>query len=186
MSNSRNTIRNKIKRTLAPSEDDMAITTPYLNTHTLRAIAKIKEPTMWNDPKLDAKLMNIEDISAEEIEQMINALQSKEMTAQEQALGFYTRNKLKSLDTWELWHQGETKQLNQFEDLQMFGKPLLLNKHKKDIILRPHWQYNVKRDGTRRARLCCNGSKYAAPILHALATTYSSCVEHPIQGVFQS
>ena len=42
----------------------------------------------------------------------------------------------------------------------------------------------MKRDGQRRAQQCCDGSKQAAPILHALAKTYSSCVEHPIQRQF--
>ena len=42
----------------------------------------------------------------------------------------------------------------------------------------------MKLDGQRRAQECCDGSKQAAPILHALAKTYSSCVEHPIQRQF--
>ena len=66
----------------------------------------------------------------------------------------------------------------------MYGKPIKRPTDPNAIILRPHWQYNIKRDGTRRSRLCCNGSKRAAPILHALAQTYSSCVEHPIQRLF--
>ena len=178
-------VKDKAKQTLAPTEDDMEITTPYLDTYTLRAISKIRHPDTWNNPQLDPSSLQIADISADEIERMINAIQSKETTQQEQqALGFYTRKKVKTLDTWDLWHQGETKQLNQFEDLQMFGKPVLIDKHKNIIILRPHWQYNVKQDGTRRARLCCNGSKYAALILHALTITYLLCVEHPIQRLF--
>ena len=88
------------------------------------------------------------------IECLIHAIQSKDTTPEEQALGFFTRKKLKMLSTWDIWHKGKTKQLNQFEDLQMFGKPTIVNKALKPIILRPHWQYNVKRDGTRRARLC--------------------------------
>ena len=120
------------------------------------------------------------------IEHLIHAIQSKETTPKEQALGHFTRKKLKTMSTWDLWHAGETKQLNQFYDLQMFGDPVLLENKSNHIILRPHWQYSVKRDGTRRARLCCNGSKYAAPILHALAMTYSSCVDHPIQRLFFS
>ena len=40
------------------------------------------------------------------------------------------------------------------------------------------------KDGQRRARQCCNGSKRVAPILYALAKTYSSCVEHPFQQQF--
>ena len=102
----------------------------------------------------------------------------------EQALGFFTRRKLKKLTTWNEWQEGETKQLNQFYDLQMFGEPIAPPVDKRTILLQPHWQYHIKRCGTRRARLCCNGSKYAAPLLHELALTYSSCVEHPIQRLF--
>ena len=32
--------------------------------------------------------------------------------------------------------------------------------------------------------MCCNGSKQAAPQLHAVASTWSSCVELPVQRVF--
>ena len=32
--------------------------------------------------------------------------------------------------------------------------------------------------------MCCNGSKKAAPQLHAVASTWSSCVELPVQRVF--
>ena len=31
-------------------------------------------------------------------------------------------------------------------------------------------------NGTRRARLCCNGSKYAAPMLHVLPLTYAGVI----------
>ena len=32
--------------------------------------------------------------------------------------------------------------------------------------------------------MCCNGSKKAAPQLHAVASTWSSCVELPVQRMF--
>ena len=32
--------------------------------------------------------------------------------------------------------------------------------------------------------MCCNGSKRTAPQLHAVASTWSSCVELPIQRLF--
>ena len=63
----------------------------------------------------------------------------------------------------------------------MFGKPIAPPIDCKTIILRRHWQYHIKRCSTRRVCLFCNGSKYTAPLLHELALTYSSCVEHPIQ-----
>ena len=34
--------------------------------------------------------------------------------------------------------------------------------------------------------MCCNGSKNAAPQLHAVASTWSSCVELPVQHLFLS
>ena len=32
--------------------------------------------------------------------------------------------------------------------------------------------------------MCCNGSKKAAPQLHAVVSTWSSCVELPVQRIF--
>ena len=64
----------------------------------------------------------------------------------------------------------------------MYGKPCRLPKG--GILLRPHWQYHIKRTGQRRARNCCDGSARAAPLLHQLASTYSSCVEQPVQRLF--
>ena len=50
--------------------------------------------------------------------------------------------------------------------------------------MRPHWQYHIKRDGTRRSRNCCDGSPRSAPQLHGVTSTYSLCVEQPIQRLF--
>ena len=51
------------------------------------------------------------------------------------------------------------------------------------IILRQHWFYSIKSDGTRKARNCCDGSPRAAPALK-LANTYSSCIEQPCMRMF--
>jgi hypothetical protein len=89
-------------------------------------------------------------------DQCIHALQSESITPEEQALSSFTRSKLKKLPTWDKWHAGERKQLDQFHDLDMFGSPVV--PPKDAIILRPHWQRRVKTNGTRRSRLCCDGS----------------------------
>ena len=116
-SNNRKQLETKIRETLAPTEDDMAFTTPFLDTHTLRAISRLQHPELWPDnPDIQAKYEEA-DITTELVERLINAIQSKDTTPEEQALGFFTRKKLKLLSTWELWHKGETKQLNQFKDL---------------------------------------------------------------------
>ena len=62
------------------------------------------------------------------------------------------------------------------------GKPVA--KPKDAIVLRPHWQCQIKRDGTRRSRNCCDGSPRSAPALKGIASTYSSCVEQPVQRMF--
>ena len=177
-------LRTRVQKQLAPTEDDMDISMPTIDLHSLRAIAALHRT---NDRKIPnrTKLKFDEDTVPDTIiEQIINAIQSKSTTQAEQALGHFTRKKLKLLTTWKEWEAGERKQLDQFEALQMYGEPILPPNDPNTIILRAHWQYHVKRCGTRRARLCCNGSKYAAPTLHALAMTYSSCVEHPIQRLF--
>jgi hypothetical protein len=165
----------KIQSQLAPTEDNMDTTVPSIDIHSLRAITKLRNPDLSFEEN---------DITNEMISLFLNAIQSKATTPQEQALGHFTRRKLKQMPTWSEWEQGERKQLDQFHALQMFGEPITPPNTKHTIILRPHWQYHIKCDGTRRARQCCNGSKHAAPLLHALSMTYSSCVEHPIQRLF--
>ena len=109
------------------------------------------------------------------------SITSQAITPAEQALGKFTRRKLKNMDTWNNWEAGERKQLNQFNDLQMFGESMARPLEENAVILRSHWQYHVKRDGQRQERQCCDGSKRASPILHALTKTCSACFEHPIQ-----
>ena len=125
-----------------------------------------------------------DSISTDIMLTVINSIMSQAIAPAEQALGKFTRRKLKTMDTWNDWEAGERKQLNQFHNLQMFGEYMACPLEDNAVILRLHWQYHVKRDGQRRARQCCDGSKRAAPLLHALAKTHSSCVEQPIQRQF--
>jgi hypothetical protein len=93
--------------------------------------------------------------------------------------------KLKKLATWNEWEAGEHKKLDQFYCQKMFGEAIdPMSLPKQAVILCPHWNYIVKRSGVCRSRCCCNGSKMAAPQLHGLANTWSSCVEQPIQCIF--
>ena len=154
---------------LLPDDPD-AETTPDITPADIRAIASLRHG-------IDTSSIPIEDMTV-----MLHALQSDSITPAEQALGHFTRRKLKTLDTWPQWQAGEQTQLDHFEKLNMYGKPV--SPPPGAIILRSHWQYRVKTNGTRRSRNCCDGSPRAAPILHALAQTYASCVEQPIQRLF--
>jgi len=110
------------------------------------------------------------------------AIQSQAIIPAEQAIGRFTRRKLRSLSTREQWRYGEHKQLDHFHDLKMYGKPI--RKPPGAIVLHPHWQYSIKRDGTRRSCNCCDGLPRSAPLLHGIASTYSSCVEQPVHQLF--
>ena len=140
----------------------MEASVPTLDMHSLRAIAQIRHPQSSFDT---------DNLPSELLEFTTDTIRSSATTSEEQALGFFTRRKLKQLTTWNEWQQGETKQLDQFYALQMFGEPIAPPVDKKVIILCPHWQHHIEQCGTRQARPCCNGSKCAAPLLHKLALT---------------
>ena len=102
-------------------------------------------------------------------------------TAEEQAIGSFTRRKLKNLPNWNDWQCSEFKQLDSMAKQEMYGKPC--RPPPDAIILRQHWNYSHKSDGTRKARNCCDGSPRSAPKLK-LANTYSSCIEQPCMRMF--
>ena len=156
-----------------PDAPEYAAPVAQLSLEDIRAIAAIRFPDIdFTDPS----------VSTEEIGVHINAIQSKSLTPEEEALGHFTRRKLKTLSTWPKWQAGERQQLDHFHSLGMYGSPV---KRPADaIVLRPHWQYRVKGDGTRRSRNCCDGSPRSAPVLHGIASTYSSCVDQPVQRLF--
>ena len=102
-------------------------------------------------------------------------------TADEQLLGSFTRRKLRRLPNWPDWQAAEFKQLDSMAKQEMYGAPVF--PPLDAIILRQHWNYAIKSDGTRKARNCCDGSPRAAPQL-TLANTYSSCIEQPCMRMF--
>jgi hypothetical protein len=150
------------------NENDLALT-----MESLRAIHALRVDPAENDAP---------PLTTDEIDLLISALSSEAVTYEERALGAFTRRKLKTLPTWDLWHLAEKKQLDQFELLGMCGKPCL--PPPGAIILRSHWQCRVKLSGKRRSRQCCDGSFRAAPRLHAMAETHASCIEQPVFRLF--
>ena len=129
--------------------------------------------------------MSTEVTLTEMIQLCINTLMSNAVTPEEEALGYFTRKKSKRLSTWDEWKAGEKKQIDQFDFQGIFGIPTdPIGIPPGSIILYPYWQYAVKQFGVHQSRLCCNGSKKAIPQLHAVASTWSLCVELPIHQIF--
>ena len=96
-------------------------------------------------------------LSTEAISLSMNAIKSSHTTTTEHYIGSFTRQKIQQLDTWPEWKQGEISQLDKMDKLGMYEKPCKVPC--KAIILRPHWQYYLKRTGDRYSRNCCDGSK---------------------------
>ena len=109
-------------------------------------------------------------------------IKSNDTTTEEQALGQFTCKKLKKLPNWDEWQLAKFRQFDRFGKLEMYGQPITLPQN--CVLLRPHWQYHVKRSGIRRSRQCADGSKRSAPILHAIVDSYSACVNQPVQRLF--
>ena len=142
-------------------------------------------------PTYDAEEEHVPDTSLDDVRHSAALLHDtspdafcEKATPEEQALGRFTRRRMKNIDTWPEWGKGERSQLDKFVKLDIYGKPCRLPKG--GILLGPHWQYHINRTGQRRTRDCCDGSARAAPLLHQLASTYSSCVEQPVQRLFVS
>ena len=80
-----------------------------------------------------------ESIPTELIQIVINDIRSKAATPAEQAIGNFTHSKLKQLSTWRDWESGERKQLNQLQDLQMYGELIVMPTDRNANIIHPHW-----------------------------------------------
>ena len=93
--------------------------------------------------------MDEDKLPTEVLNLAINTLSSNSMTPEEEKLGTFTRSKLKRLSTWQEWAKAERKQIDRFHDLGMYGKAIDPQAMKPNaVVLRPHWQHAVKRDGT--------------------------------------
>jgi Reverse transcriptase (RNA-dependent DNA polymerase) len=163
--------------------------TPSLDLDQLRSVASIRSriPQALLDVAgdLDGNPLDFDLLPDSTIHLMINALSNKVFgTPEEQALGSFTRRKLRPLQTWPLWRESEFKQLDAMAKQGMYGPPLAVAPPGA-IVLRQHWTYSYKADtGKRKSRNCCDGSARAAPELHAVAHTYASCIEQPCMKLF--
>jgi hypothetical protein len=104
--------------------------------------------------------------------------------APERAIGHLTRRKLLQLSTWPAWQDAIFEQLDNMAKQDMYGAAVVPSPDA--IILRQHWTYIIKKDGRRKARQCCDGSKCAAPQLQNAERTFASCVAQPGFRTFTS
>jgi hypothetical protein len=146
-----------------------------LDLNQLRSITVIRleigaAPQTSNATKT---MTTVTDESIDDTNLLVHALSNKILgSPDEQAVGRFTRWKLRKLSTWPIWLQAEFKQLDAMLKQGMYGEPVEIPLN--SIVLRQHWTYLHKADGTRKARNCCDDSERAAPELHAISQTYLS------------
>ena len=80
-----------------------------LSIDDIKAISTMKKTKRYDN--LD---MSEEAISTDMIKLCINTLNYDAVTPEEEALGYFTRKKLKNLKNWNDWKAGEKKQIDQF------------------------------------------------------------------------
>ena len=157
----------------------------HLSVDQLRTISAIKSLSLSPDTIADASNFHSEDaaeLDDDHAQVLLRSLNTTTHgTSEEQSLGSFTRRKLRRLPNWKEWQDAEFKQLDSMAKQEMYGAPV--STPRDAIILRQHWNYAIKGDGTRKARNCCDGSPRAAPQLK-LANTYSSCIEQPCMRLF--
>ena len=92
-----------------------------------------------------------------------------------------TRRILQLQADWNDWKEPEFKQLNQYRDQNMFGKPteLLIEANLIHLL----WTYLVKGDSTKKARCVCNGSSRMTGSV-TLAETYAGSLDQSASKVF--
>lgn len=105
------------------------------------------------------------------------------MTAEEQELKSFTHGHLQHLSNWSDWDVAFDSHLDQQHKDSVLGLPVphpLPNVDGHPVnVFRIHWANIVKTDGRRKAHLCMDGSRRAAPWLRDLISTYGSCISQP-------
>ena len=109
------------------------------------------------------------------------------MTEEEKKLTSFTRKNLMRLANWSDWQKADDKQLDAHYNAGAIGKAV--PRPEKDPnspsqVFRAVWARLVKATGTRKSRMCLDGSVRAAPWLRSLVQTYASCIELPCLRLF--
>ena len=157
----------------------------HLSVDQLRTISAINSASSPMPETIDDDLVfhdDSDELDDDHAQLLLRSLNTTTHgTSEEQSLGSFTRRKLRRLPNWKEWQDAEFKQLDSMAKQEMYGSPV--SAPRDAIVLRQHWNYAIKGDGTRKARNCCDGSPRAAPQLK-LANTYSSCIEQPCMRLF--
>ncbi len=90
------------------------------------------------------------------------------------------RRKLRKLSNWSEWQYSNYKQLGQYHDQDTLGQHCQLPPGANVLDLL--WTYNIKTDGTLKARCVCTGQpKFKGSVIFGY--TYAKILDHVYSGV---
>jgi hypothetical protein len=93
-----------------------------------------------------------------------------------------TRGKLVKQEDWNDWQASEWKQLDQYYEQLMFGKPTYVKDRSQVFHL--VWTYMIKDvDKRKKARCACDGSTRGGKV-RVLNYTHANCVDHTASRIF--
>ena len=162
----------------------------HLRLHDLRHVCAIRSIAGEDSGAASYRrdLQEYEDLlTYDDMTAVIARLQTSPMTTEERNLKRFTRKTLQGLSNWSDWDAAFDEQLSTQHQDGTFGSPVLRPPTvdgQRPNILRTQWSNLVKPSGTRKCRVCADGSKRSAPWLRDFAQTYASCIEQPCMRLF--
>jgi len=93
---------------------------------------------------------------------------------------FFTLKQLKVRKDWPEWHKARYKMLDSYLSQGMFGEPS--EKPHNANVHHMLWRYLIKMDGTRKARMVCDGSARQGTI--TLGYTYANSLDSASERLF--
>jgi hypothetical protein len=106
--------------------------------------------------------------------------QNQYQIAPEELGSFFTLKQLKTRPDWPLWRQARYQMLDSYLSQGMFGEPT-----EKPVNANIHhmlWRYLLKMDGTRKARMVCDGSARQGTV--TLGHTYANSLDTASERLF--
>ena len=93
---------------------------------------------------------------------------------------FFTKKQLMNRTDWEDWRKSQWKQVDQYETQGMFGDPQELPSSSGASFM--HWTYCMKMDGTKKARMVCDGARNRSAT--SVGHTYANSLDAPSERLF--
>jgi hypothetical protein len=126
---------------------------------------------------------HLRDIQEEAITRQLTPSHTTPPTPEEPVSQSFKLHQLRKREDWPEWRKSRFKMLDQYHEQGMFGAPTPLPKHAN--VFRMLWTYLLKIDGTRKARMVCDGNPAMRRNL-TIGHTYANSLDSASERLFWS